>query len=60
MKIKQIKLDKLTPREFKNSWLEIKLLSKITSPLIVKFYAAFKSQHNILNIITEYIDGGNL
>ena len=57
--IKQISLFGLTPEQINEVKLEAKILSKIESIYVVKYYDSFEEK-NFLNIVMEYCDGGDL
>ena len=57
--IKQIPLFGLTPQEIKEVKTEANILSQIKSIYVVKFFDSFE-ENNILNIVMEYCDGGDL
>ena len=57
--LKQISLEGLSPKEISEVNQEIKILSSIKSDFVVKYYNSFEEK-NIINIIMEYCDGGDL
>ena len=57
--IKQIPLFGLTPQEIKEVKSEANILSQINSIYVVKFFESFE-ENNMLNIVMEYCDGGDL
>ena len=57
--IKQIPLFNLTTDEISNVKLEAKILKKINSKFVVKYFDSF-IENNHLNIVMEYCNGGDL
>ena len=57
--IKRISLVGMTQEQIEKAKLESKILSSINSPYIVKYYESFL-ENDILNIVMEYCDGGDL
>ena len=61
--IKRINLSKLNDKEREETINESKILQKLDHQNIIKFYEVFlekKKSEEILNIVTEYADGGDL
>ena len=57
--IKRISLVGMSQEQIEKAKLESKILSSINSPYIVKYYESFL-ENDILNIVMEYCDGGDL
>ena len=57
--IKTIPLTGLTQNQIQKAKLESKILSKLQSQYIVRYYDSFE-ENNFLNIVMEYCDGGDL
>lgn len=57
--IKEISLKKLTEQEQRDAWKETKVLSLLHHPNIIAYYGCFL-QNNVLHIVMEYADNGDL
>ena len=59
--MKTIKLMKLSAKEKDNALNEVRLLASIDAPNIIKYKGAFFQEcGNVLSIVMEYADGGDL
>ena len=60
--LKTISLLNLSPKEKYATFLEAKILKRLSHPNIITFYEVFlaKKPHPTLNIVTSYADGGDL
>ena len=57
--IKQIPMENLTSKQIYEVNQEAKILSRINSIYVVKYYDSFE-ENKTLNIVMEYYDGGDL
>ena len=60
--IKQILIEGMNEQEIADALNESNILKKLNHPYIIKYYDVFKSKKpkHMINIVTEYADGGDL